>query len=74
MNRLIDFSSRFRILKGGKISLVVSAFLGGAIIANAAPSGGVVTSGNATISQNVILGNQIRVYCNMNKLVDVFFS
>ena len=31
----------------------------------------VVTS---TISQNVILGNQIRVYCNMNQLVDVFFS
>ncbi|RXI35857.1 hypothetical protein CP986_04310, partial [Arcobacter aquimarinus] len=52
MNRLIDFSSRFRILKGGKISLVVSAFLGSTIIANAAPSGGVVTSGNATISQS----------------------
>ncbi|MDD2887795.1 MAG: YDG domain-containing protein, partial [Aliarcobacter sp.] len=52
MNRLIDFSSRFRILKGGKISLVVSAFLGGAIIANAAPSGGVVTSGNTTINQS----------------------
>lgn len=52
MNSLIDFSSRFRILKGGKISLVVSAFLGGAIIANAAPSGGVVTSGNATINQS----------------------
>ena len=31
----------------------------------------VVTS---TISQNVILGNQIRVYCNMNQLVDVFFQ
>ena len=52
MNRLIDFKSRFRILKGGKISLVVSAFLGGAVIASAAPSGGVVTSGNANISQN----------------------
>ena len=52
MNRLIDFSSRFRILKGGKISLVVSAFLGSTIIANAAPSGGVVTSGNATINQS----------------------
>ena len=51
MNRPIDFKSRFRILKGGKISLVVSAFLGGAVIASAAPSGGVVTSGNATISQ-----------------------
>lgn len=31
----------------------------------------VVTS---TISQNVISGNQIRVYCNMNQLVDVFFQ
>ena len=47
-----DFSSRFRILKGGKVSLVVSALLGSAIISHAAPTGGVVTSGNATISQN----------------------
>lgn len=47
-----DFCSRFRILKGGKISLVVSALLGSAIIASAAPTGGVVTSGNATISQS----------------------
>ena len=31
----------------------------------------VVTS---TTSQNVISGNQIRVYCNMNQLVDVFFQ
>ena len=28
----------------------------------------------STISQNVILGKQIRVYCNMNQLVDVFFQ
>ncbi|PUE65077.1 two-partner secretion domain-containing protein [Arcobacter caeni] len=47
-----DFSSRFRILKGGKVSLVVSALLGSAIIASAAPTGGVVTSGTANISQN----------------------
>ena|GEM_PF-1794333 len=47
-----DFSSRFRILKGGKISLVVSALLGSAIIASAAPTGGTVTSGTANISQN----------------------
>lgn len=52
MNRLIDFSSRFRILKGGKISLVVSALLGSVVIASAAPTGGVVTSGNATISSS----------------------
>lgn len=47
-----DFSSRFRILKGGKVSLVVSALLGSVIIASAAPTGGVVTSGTANISQN----------------------
>jgi filamentous hemagglutinin family protein len=47
-----DYSSRFRVLKGGKISLVVSALLGGMTILSAAPSGGVVTSGSATISQN----------------------
>jgi hypothetical protein len=28
----------------------------------------------STTSQNVISGNQIRVYCNMNQLVDVFFQ
>ncbi|MGB5792333.1 filamentous hemagglutinin N-terminal domain-containing protein, partial [Poseidonibacter sp.] len=52
MKRLVDYKSRFRILKGGKISLIVSAFLGGATLSFAAPSGGVVTSGNANISQN----------------------
>lgn len=51
MKRLIDFSSRFRILKGGKVSLVVSALLGGATISFASPSGGTVTSGSANISQ-----------------------
>jgi len=52
MKRLVDFSSRFRILKGGKISLVVSALLGSVVIASASPSGGTVTSGNAIISQS----------------------
>ena len=47
-----DYKSCFKILKGGKISLVVSALLGATTISFAAPSGGVVTSGNATISQN----------------------
>ena len=47
-----DYSSRFRILKGGKISLLVSAMLGSSIIASASPSGGTVTSGTASISQN----------------------
>ncbi|WP_428024615.1 filamentous hemagglutinin N-terminal domain-containing protein [Arcobacter sp.] len=52
MNRLIDFSSRFRILKGGKISLVVSALIGSATILSASPTGGTVTSGSAAISQS----------------------
>lgn len=47
-----DFSSRFRILKGGKISLVVSALLAGSTMSFAAPVGGSVTSGSATINQN----------------------
>ena len=52
MKQLVDFSSRFRILKGGKISLVVSALLGSVTLSVAAPSGGVVTSGSATINQS----------------------
>ena len=47
-----SFTSRFRILKGGKISLVIGAFFSSAVLAFAAPSGGVVTSGNASISQS----------------------
>ncbi|ABB44027.1 Filamentous haemagglutinin-like protein [Sulfurimonas denitrificans DSM 1251] len=47
-----DFSSRFRILKGGKISLVVSALIGSITILSASPTGGVVTSGVANISQS----------------------
>jgi filamentous hemagglutinin family protein len=47
-----DYSSRFRILKGGKISLVVSALLGSVTILSASPSGGTVTSGSVTIGQN----------------------
>lgn len=52
MKHFPDFSSRFRILKGGKISLVVSAFLTGASLLHAAPSGGVVMSGTANIAQS----------------------
>jgi len=47
-----DFSSRFRILKGGKISLVVSALVAGSTIAFASPTGGQVTTGLANISQS----------------------
>ncbi|MDD2698083.1 MAG: putative Ig domain-containing protein [Arcobacteraceae bacterium] len=50
LNRFIDnleYSSRFRILKGGKISLVVSALLLGSVL-NAAPSNGVYFFTDAT--------------------------
>jgi filamentous hemagglutinin family protein len=57
MNRLIDYSSRFRILKGGKISLVVSALVGSVTLSFAAPSGGTVTTGSATITQNGSITN-----------------
>jgi filamentous hemagglutinin family protein len=52
MKDSIDFGSRFRILKGGKISLVVSALLAGTTMTFAAPTGGVVNTGSATISQS----------------------
>ncbi|MBN2965005.1 filamentous hemagglutinin N-terminal domain-containing protein [Sulfurospirillum sp. T05] len=48
----LDYSSRFRILKGGKIALVVSAVVASASLLQAAPSGGVVTSGSANITQS----------------------
>jgi filamentous hemagglutinin family protein len=47
-----DFCSRFRILKGGKISLVVSALIAGSTMSFASPTGGAVTTGSATISQS----------------------
>lgn len=47
-----DFSSRFRILKGGKISLVVSALVAGSTMTFASPTGGQVTSGSASINQS----------------------
>jgi len=46
-----DYKSRFRILKGGKIALIISALLGSVTISIASPSGGIVTSGTANISQ-----------------------
>ncbi|MFX4282251.1 filamentous hemagglutinin N-terminal domain-containing protein [Aliarcobacter butzleri] len=52
MNFIPNYKNSFRILKGGKISLVVSSFLAGTTLSFAAPSGGVVTSGSANISQN----------------------
>ncbi|TKI70427.1 filamentous hemagglutinin N-terminal domain-containing protein [Sulfurimonas crateris] len=46
-----DYKSRFRILKGGKIALVITALIGSITMLSAAPSDGVVTTGTATISQ-----------------------
>lgn len=51
MNFIPNYKNSFRILKGGKISLVVSSFLASTTLTFAAPSGGVVTSGSANISQ-----------------------
>ena len=59
-----DFGSRFRILKGGKISLVVSAILSSTTLVFAAPTGGVVTSGTADISQS---GNTTNITQSTNK-------
>jgi filamentous hemagglutinin family protein len=50
--QLCDYTSRFRILKGGKISLVVSALLAGTTLCFSAPTGGVVTSGTASIASS----------------------
>ena len=47
-----DYQTRFRILKGGKISMVVSALVAGTTISFASPSSGVVNSGSAIINQN----------------------
>lgn len=47
-----NYKSRFRILKNGKISLVISALIGSMTILSASPSGGIVTSGSATIAQS----------------------
>ncbi|MCT7468337.1 GLUG motif-containing protein [Aliarcobacter cryaerophilus] len=55
-----EYKNRFRILKGGLISLVVSSNLYGA------PSGGTVVSGTATISQNA---NTTNINQSSNKAV-----
>lgn len=64
MHKLLNYKNAFRILKGGKISLVVSAFLTTATLVHAAPNGGNVTSGSATISQN---GNVTNINQSTNK-------
>ncbi|ATB68950.1 Heme/hemopexin-binding protein [Sulfurospirillum diekertiae] len=47
-----DYGSRFHILKGGKISLIVSAFIATTTLLQASPIGGVVTAGSATIAES----------------------
>ena len=64
MNRINDFSSRFRILKGGKISLVVSVMIASTTLSFASPSDGVVTSGTANIAQS---GNTTNINQSSNK-------
>lgn len=53
----IETKSRFRILKGGKISLIISSLLGGLTFSYAAPIDGTVTSGIADISTNGLVTN-----------------
>ena len=60
MNYKQEYKNRFRILKGGLISLVVASNLYGA------PSGGTVVSGNATINQS---GNTTNINQSSNKAV-----
>src|SRR5574344_669844 len=55
-----EYKNRFRILKGGLISLVVASNLYGA------PSGGTVVSGTATISQNA---NTTNINQSSNKAI-----
>jgi filamentous hemagglutinin family protein len=46
-----EHKSRFRILKNGKIALIISSLLGTITLVSASPTDGVVTSGTASISQ-----------------------
>ena len=55
MKRFIDFKSRFRILKGGKISLVVSAMLA-STIANTIVADDIIVDGNS--NTGVFIGTQ----------------
>ncbi|QKF81563.1 hemagglutinin domain-containing protein [Halarcobacter ebronensis] len=61
---MVFVHSRFRILKGGKISLIVCSLLCSSTLTFAAPTGGKVTSGAATISQN---GNITNINQTTNK-------
>lgn len=52
-----DYNSYFRIPSNGKISLIVSTLLIGTTLLHSSPSGGVVTSGSAAITQNGTITN-----------------
>ena len=64
MNYIPNYKNSFRILKGGKISLVVSAMVASTTLSFASPTGGTVTSGTASISQN---GNVTNINQASNK-------
>lgn len=57
MKSKFEYSSRFKILKGGRVSLIISALVTSVTLSFASPSGGVVTSGNANISQSGTVTN-----------------
>ena len=48
----INYRSRFKIASKGRVVLMVSAMLSCLSVASAAPSGGVVTTGSATIASS----------------------
>lgn len=52
MKYIHDTNSKFRILKGEKISLIVSALVAGSTLSFAAPTGGQLSTGNAIIHQS----------------------
>lgn len=52
-----DCNSYFRIPSNGKISLIVSTLLLGTTLLHSSPSGGVITSGSAAITQNGTITN-----------------
>ncbi|RYA23255.1 hypothetical protein CRU96_08795 [Malaciobacter halophilus] len=54
---IYNFSSRFKILKGDKISLIVSIIFSSLTLCFASPKGGTITSGTATITQNKTITN-----------------
>ena len=52
MKKNHEYRTKFKILKNGRVALIISSLLGSITIVSASPSDGVVTTGTATISQN----------------------